>query len=48
MLTSADIVRKALRNSADLATAQKAVYQRTGRLIQDYFEVAGQRKAVTG
>lgn len=38
----------ALRNSADLATAQKTVYERTGWLIQDYFEVAGQRKAVTG
>ena len=37
-----------LRGSGDLAAAQDAVYDRTGWLLRDYFELAGTRKLVTG
>ena len=37
-----------LRDSGDLAAAQDAVYDRTGWLLRDYFNLAGTRKLVTG
>lgn len=38
----------ALRESGSVAAAQGAVYERTCRLIRDYFGLAGARKLVTG
>lgn len=42
------VYESTLRETGDLAAAQEGVYERTGGLLRDYFDLAGKRKLVTG